>query len=312
MNYSERVDEMQWFHAIDFGDFGSSGRHRKGSPQNASLYGTFEYICAMKLDGATILDLGTVDGIVAFGAKRLGASMVVAADTHDRKTFRLAREILGYSEDDIRYVPGIQIKDLTECFEPKFFDLVVCSGIFYHMLHPMQAFTECRKVLGDGGYLIMETVFDDKRDDAVLVFNGVEHKLNEPYSYFIPTRSALVGMANLAGFQVIATRVLTSPRRITILLKAVDRGQLCASEEVPPFIKQMLKRDTCDNSFRHRDLEKDMRHARQVVGSVLDLPTFRQIEARSETVTFPYHLANDDKGLGSTVWEEVTGNTRIL
>lgn len=312
MDVKDKVAAMQWFHAIDFGDFGSSGRHRKGSPQNASLYGTFEIMSSMKLDGATVLDLGAVDGIVAFGAKRLGASMVVAADTHDRNSFRLAREILGYSEDDIRYIPGIQVKDLTERFEPKSFDLVICAGILYHMLHPMQAFTECRKVLGDDGYLILETVFEDGRDEAILIFNGVEHKLNEPYSYFVPTRSALIGMANLAGFSVIATRVLTSPRRITLLLKAVGRDQICASENVAPFIKQMLKRDTCDDSFRHRDLEKYKRSARQVADTALGLPEFRQIEAHKEVVTFPYHLANDDKALGRTIWEEVTGNTKVL
>lgn len=312
INYKERVRDTKWFHAIDFGDFGSSGRFRKGSPQNSTLYGTFEMLRAMNLDGATILDLGTVDGIVAFGVRSLGARHVVATDTHDRASFRLAREILGYGEEDIHYVPAVQVKDLPERFEPKYFDVIICAGILYHMLHPMQAFSECRKVLGDGGYLIVETPFEDGREEAVLIFNGVEHRLNEPYSYFIPTRSALVGMANLAGLDVIATRVLSSPKRITLLMRASTRDQLCVSESVAPFIKQMLKRDTCDDSFRHVELERVQRPARDVSGAVSGLPAFRVIDPRKEQVDFPFHLACDDKGLGQTMWEEVTGNTKIL
>jgi hypothetical protein len=176
----------------------------------------------------------------------------------------------------------------------------------------MQAFTDCRKVLGDGGYLILETPFEDGRDEAVLIFNGVEHKVNEPYSYFIPTRSALAGMANLAGFRVVATRVLSLPRRITLLLKAVARQDVCADEHVPPFVKQMIKRDTCDDSFRHLELEKTPRASRNVEGNLSKLLPHRVIDPRTEKVEFPYHLINDDKAVGKTMWEQEDGNTKIL
>ena len=312
MDYKNKVASMQWFHAIDFGDFGSSGRFRKGMPQNITLYGAFEMLRAMDLNGASVLDLGTVDGIVAFGAKKLGARQVVATDTHDRESFRLAREILGYTENDISYMPSIQVKDLPISYEPKSFDVIICAGIFYHMLHPMQAFTDSRKVLGDGGYLILETPFEDSREEAVLIFSGVEHKVNEPYSYFIPTKSALTGMANLAGFKLVATRMLSSPKRITLLLKAVSRDELCTDQNVIPFIKQMLKRDTCDNSFRHLELEKIQRTARDVTGIVLGIPEYRVIDPQKEAVDFPHHLADDGMGLGRTMWEEVTGNTKVL
>ena len=176
----------------------------------------------------------------------------------------------------------------------------------------MQAFTDCRKVLGDGGYLIVETAFIDKREEAVLIFNGLEQKYNEPFTYFIPTRSALTGMANLAGFEVVMTRVLSEPKRITILLQAASRDQLCASDNVAQFIKQMLKRDLCDNSFRHVELENLERSARDVCGRIGALPAFREIDPRKEDVSFPFHLRGHDKGFGRTQWEEETGNTKIL
>ena len=237
--------------------------------------------------------------------------LVVAADTHNRESFRLAREILGYTDNDIRYMPSVQVKDLPVAFELKSFDVIICAGVFYHMLHPMQAFTDCRKVLGDAGHLILETPFEDDREEAVLIFNGVEHKVNEPYSYFIPTKSALTGMASLAGFKVVAMRVLSSPKRLTVLLKAVGRDELYADQNVMPFIKQMLKRDTCDDSFRHIDLEKIQRTARDVTANLF-LPEFRVIDPQNWVVDFPYHLSDDGKGLGRTLWEDVTGNTKFL
>ena len=175
----EQISKRQWFHSIDFGDYASVWRFKPGTPQNITLYGTFEYLNFMDLSQANVLDLGTYDGIVAFGSHKLGAKSVTAADTFDHATFREARDLLGY-QNDVRYVPKIQVRDLPERFAPKEFDLIICAGIFYHMLHPMQGFTDCRKVLGDEGILVMETPYDASRDDAVLVFNGVEHVVNEP------------------------------------------------------------------------------------------------------------------------------------
>ena len=306
------VEKQRWFHAIDFGGFSSSGRFRKGHPQNITLYGAFEFLQSMNLSGASVLDVGTVDGLVAFGVARLGAHKIVATDTHDRPTFHLARKTLTLEDHNISYLPRVQVRDLPLKFPEKTFDVIVCAGVFYHMLHPVQAFSDCRKVLKDGGYLILETPFDSETEEAVLRFNGTSHFLNEPNSYFIPTESALCGLAALTGFKVCAVRVLDAPRRITLLLQAVTREELTNSSSVAPFIKQMLKRDLCDDSFRHADIEKNPSQACAVDGRLAELPARRLIKADTEHVTFPYHSRTQTPGLGQTAWEEVSGNTRVL
>lgn len=305
-NPQDAVAALKWFHAIDFGEIASSGRFEAGKPQNTTLYATFEFLQAMELAGARVLDIGTCDGIVAFGAHKLGAKSV-AVDAHDNPAFHLAREILGLTID---YTPNVQIADLLDKFGRGSFDVIVCAGVIYHMLMPMQAFTETRKMLRDGGYLIMETPYDHTEKRAILHFNGIEKIVPEPLTYFVPSRSALVGMANLSGFKLIATRVLTGPRRITLLLKAMGRKELAADAATPPFVVQMLKRDTCDNEFRFRQLEQTPVETAAV--SVHWVPEYREIVAATEAVTFPYHPPIDRPAYGSTRFETAKGNTKVL
>lgn len=307
----EQVAKMRWFHSIDFGGFASSGRFKAGSPQNITLYGVFDYLSSLDLTSASVLDIGTYDGIVAYGAHALGAASVAGVDTARNQGFMLARRLLGL-EDSIEYFPGYQIGALRSLFSDRRFDCIVCAGIFYHMLHPMQAFTELRPLLNENGLLILETPFEGKRDDAVLIFNGVDTVVNEPYTYFVPTRAALKGMAALAGFQVVAERVLKLPNRITLLLRAVSRETLIEDEATPAFVKQMLKRDTCDDAFRFRDLEA-LSAAPASVRFKDDPPApFREIVAATEQVNFPYHPARDVPVAGSTQFETDRGNLLVL
>lgn len=302
-----KIADLKWFHSIDFGGLASSGRFKTGAPQNITLYGVFEYLMALDLTEASVLDIGTYDGIVSFGAHRLGAKESVAVDTFRNPVFEFARDLLGLT-DEVEYQPGHQIGALQALFGDRRFDCIVCAGVIYHMLYPMQAFTELRKLMNEGGVLMMETPFEHNRSDAVLIFNGVDTVVNEPYTYFVPTRSALRGMANLAGFKVIGERVLKAPRRITLILQAVGREVLIGDETTPAMIVQMLKRDTCDDVFRYKMLEAQPA-APAKISFKTSAPAFeREIDANKEAVTFPYHPAVGTPVAGSTRFETERGN----
>tara|TARA_B100000902_G_scaffold28553_1_gene34329 strand:- start:794 stop:1738 length:945 start_codon:yes stop_codon:yes gene_type:complete len=304
------VDAARWFHAIDFGDFASAGRFPDGQPQNITLFGVFDFLKSLDLSEATLLDVGAYDGIVSFGAKKLGAQRVIALDSYDQPTFRLARQILDL-EDEIEYFPNKQIRDIPHEFDSKFFDVIVCAGVIYHMFHPMQALILPRFAIRDGGYLILETPFDHSSEHAHLTFNGVERAVDEPYTYFVPTRNALIGMANLAGFAVEGIRELSGPRRITLLLRAVSRARLLEDKSVADFTKQMLKRDTCDDEFRYRDLEADP-ECLSKVKKVKTLPFEETINPKIYQSDFPLHPVNAEHRLGSTRFETARGNRRKL
>jgi 2-polyprenyl-3-methyl-5-hydroxy-6-metoxy-1,4-benzoquinol methylase len=303
-NYIKEVSSLSWFHSIDFGDYCSVGRFRPGSQQNITLFGAFDFLMNLDLKEKSVLDIGTLDGIIAFGAKKLGSNLIFATDTYEQRTFNLSREILGKDFDDIHYLPKYQIKDLDFNF---CFDVICCCGVIYHMLNPMEAFTKTRKLLKKNGFLILETPFDT-RSDSVLIFNPIEKILNEPYTYFVPTRNVIEGMAMLCSFKVESVRILERPQRITYLLKAVDRDELIQDTQTPDFLIQVLKRDTCDNSFRLNDLNNTV----ETNIKINKIPYERYINCENENVSFPLHPPRDKPHYGSSKFESVDGNTKVL
>lgn len=77
------AEKSKWFHAIDFGDFATSGRFPPGSPQNITLFGAMDLLGSIDLNGCRVLDIGSADGLASFGMKKLGAREVVSIDSFD-------------------------------------------------------------------------------------------------------------------------------------------------------------------------------------------------------------------------------------
>lgn len=308
MSDQERVSKIKWFHAIDFGEYASSGRFPKNHPQNVTLYGAFEFLKSLDLTDADCLDIGAADGIISFGMAGLGAKRVCAVDSFNTEGFVLSREILGL-EEKIEYFPGVQVSALHEHFRPKSFDCIVCAGVIYHMLYPAQAFAEPRKLLKDGGILILETPFIDDEEEPIFMLNS-QAAVNEPRSYFVPTRNALKDLGNMCGFRVLAERVLEGPRRITLLLQAATREELIEDEHTPPFVVQMLKRDLCDDVLRHEELEKLQSVPTSI--KITNVEPARTIIANQEEVDFPYHPDRYATAFGETRFEQADGNTKVL
>lgn len=319
LSFPEQVASKKWFHSIDFGEFASSGRFPEGQPQNITLYGVFEVLNNLCLRNTAILDLGTYDGLIAFGSHKLGASRVYAADSMSRDSFLLARHILEL-DNHIDYYPNVQISDLEKVFnnsEKTYFDLIINAGIFYHMLNPFKAFLETRKLLSEGGLMILETPYCSSRDDAVLVVNSVEKIVNEPYTYFVPTLKALIGMAYLSGFKPISRILLKSPQRVTMLLQASNIEELLEDHRLPPFTRQMLLRGISDRDFQFSDLK-----TRQGVPTrpetLIQVSNFTDkwdivIDSKTYQPEFPFHAATEHPHrLGSTVFETPRGNNLEL
>lgn len=306
----EKIAETSWFHSIDFGDYASSGRFPPGEPQNTTLYGAFEFLQALDLSEADCLDIVAADGIASFGMSALNARRVEAVDSHETAGFLVSRQMLNL-ENKVGYRSGVQVSTLAEHFKPKSFDCILCAGVIYHVLYPAQVFVEPRKLLKDGGYFIVETPFIDGRNDAAFVFNGTDNPpLKEPRSYFVPTRTALTGLARLCGFRVIAERVLSKPRRITLLLKTATRAEIIDDPETSEMVVQMLKRDLSDDVLRYSKLEAmPVRNASIKLRSIA--PS-RMIDPSTEDVTFPYHPPKDRQIAGTTRFERPDGNTAKL
>jgi len=291
--------QQKWFHSIDFGDIASQGRFQPGHPQNITLYGFMDLIQHINLAGASVLDVGAVDGLASFGMKAKGAVRVSATDSVDKTTFRRAREFLNL---DIHYHPRTQLRDFPKIFPKGSFDLILCAGVIYHMLNPVSAFLECRKVIKEEGFLIMETPYFKSEERACIFLNSETEMVNEVYTYSVPTQSAVEGLMRLAGFNVVAVRKLNGPDRITVLGQAKP---LDAISERTPLLKRIHELDTCDFDFRYVDnLPAPATSSLKYSGSCDEL----MIDYRSYVPNFPYHPPLTKKTAGQTIWLSATGN----
>ena len=96
------------------------------------------------LSGLTVLDIGAFDGAISFVCERRGAARVVAQDLQIRSTLRLLHDYLGSSvefhEGSVYQLDPARIGQ---------FDVVIFSGVLYHMRYPLLAIDRMRGVAKD-------------------------------------------------------------------------------------------------------------------------------------------------------------------
>ncbi|MBW2523797.1 MAG: DUF1698 domain-containing protein [Deltaproteobacteria bacterium] len=219
MALKRALSEAQWFHAIDFGEgLVSPGRFEPGRPPNHSLYGVQELLADVRLQGATAVDVGTMDGLTAFMLAKLGAAKVIATDLARRQTFEVGREALGLTID---YRVPLPVLDLEGALADQRVDLIVLAGVLYHVLDPLTVLAACRRCLRVGGYLILESsyLFDDGRPH--LSFNPTDRSrraIERANVFWRPTKAAIEGMLQMVGFQVLSSIAVDG--RIAVLAEA--------------------------------------------------------------------------------------------
>ncbi len=159
----EEVKKYQWVHSIDLGQ-GVITPGMWGMPQ-PSLQ---QAVDSVDFRGKKVLDIGCWDGIYSFMAERRGASEVYATDLilhrcfKEQPTFRLAHETL---ESRVKYFPQMSVYDVEE-LGINDFDVVIFAGVYYHLKEPMRAFTTLRRVMKEGGIMVVEGAVLDQDPPA--------------------------------------------------------------------------------------------------------------------------------------------------
>jgi tRNA (mo5U34)-methyltransferase len=116
-----------------------------------------EAFANLNFAGAKVLDIGCWDGLWSFEAEKRGAREVYATDLLSQRhgtseTLLLAREALG---SRIQYYPSLSAYEI-ESVGVRDFDIVLFSGVYYHLKHPLRALAGIRKVMASGGTLLIE------------------------------------------------------------------------------------------------------------------------------------------------------------
>ena len=219
--HRKQVQESDWYHGINFGDFASKGHL---TPENWSIYGVLSFMEHIDFKGLSVIDVGAMDGLAAFIAEREGATDVIATDLYHRNTFLLAKEILNSNAE---YSPYTSVEHLITKFGRGRFDVVIMAGLLYHVLSPLRTLLIARALLKTGGILLLESVVVN-RDDSVIAWNLSDPVMNEYTTYLVPSPRALLGMMRFALMDPLATASAGSRntqlyKRYSVMARAVSK-----------------------------------------------------------------------------------------
>lgn len=151
------------------------------------------------------LDVGTMEALVPILLARRGAKRIVA---YDRLDFSERIEFLKAKLDvDFEYVTGFPLAQLPARLSqgrpsaaadhaPASFDLVVFSGVIYHMLDPLGGLLGVRRLVRNGGIMIVETAAVVAREDHLYLNSRGRYFWGD--NFWLPSLSCLDYMLRFA------------------------------------------------------------------------------------------------------------------
>lgn len=196
----KRVDEIQWYHEFDFG---GGLKARSLTPDVASHRKVWRFIEgqleAVNFHDKTVLDIGAWDGYWSFLAERKGAKHVLASDDvtqswSDGRGLLLAKELLRSSVSIDQNLSVYQLASLNRKF-----DVVMCLGVYYHLLDPFYAFAQIRHCCHPGTLVVLEGNVGRagmRADEVRYTFGDTR------LSAFVPSAPALENLLSLAYLRV--------------------------------------------------------------------------------------------------------------
>ena len=136
---------------------------------HGSQFTVFDLLKDIDVSGKDCLDIRATDGLVSFGLERLGARTVVATDRVRGRGFSIAHELL---DSKVELLQPVEISTLASAVGDKRFDLIVCAGVIYHMLNPLDAFLTCRALSKPKDLLIIESAMNFSAGLRALILNS--------------------------------------------------------------------------------------------------------------------------------------------
>jgi len=156
-----------------------------------------------RLDGESVLDIGTCNGGVAFELERRGAGRVLAVDIVDPDLygFNATKELLGSNAEFLQ----ASIYELPRLLDGERFDIVLFLGVLYHLRHPLLALDTVRGLSRDSVY-IETAVCDAEQPDianrSVARFYRFDDLSGDGTNWFAPTTACLKEWCGSAGMEV--------------------------------------------------------------------------------------------------------------
>ena len=156
------------------------------------------------LNGQDCLDIGTMEGLLPILMRRRGARSVTAYDRPSALTSRIASVKKRFGAD-FDFVSGFPLAELPAKVDQRTFDVVVMSGVLYHLFSPLAGLAIARGLLRNGGLMIVETGAIIS-DEMVMHWNSASRFKGE--AYFYPSVACLDYFARFLRMEVIDSTFL--------------------------------------------------------------------------------------------------------
>ncbi len=158
------------------------------------------------MTGKTFLDVGCWEGVNCAEAMRRGAAQAVGVDlcTSDELARNVEKFGFEFLQLDVLSEKWLELDD---------FDIVLCSGVLYHVENVISLLFRLRRVTRE--LLVLETATREIADESqpVLVFRPLDERGN-PSNWWVPNEAGLSAMLTACGF----------PRQETAWRRARPKG----------------------------------------------------------------------------------------
>lgn len=200
------LDHPFWYHRIDLGD----GFY---TPGYVDAHKFDELQLPVDLDGKSVLDIGSYNGLFAFEAERRGADHVLATDLwdvdprewapeqgHRHTGFELVRE---YLDSDVE-AQSIDLLDVSPETLGDTFDVVLCPGVIYRLKHLTVGIENLVSVADE---LVVVTSMYPRAEFGVpgMEFYESGERMNDPSVWWMPNEDCLEGLFRTAGCDHVET-----------------------------------------------------------------------------------------------------------
>lgn len=218
LELTHRLGQYTWFHVIRLND-------RIETPGVAvhvpSQQKTLRALAKVDFTGKRVLDVGCRDGLFSFEAERRGAAEVIGFDND--LSLGAVELLIPYLGSKVR-MEQMNLLDLKpETFGS--FDVVIFSGVLYHLRYPFWSLKLLRNVMVEGAMLVLETALfvDSNRFPLLYCPTGSEAVYGESSPTLFNLKGLMETLWNL-GFEVVDHELQVGERGDPLLEKIlVDR-----------------------------------------------------------------------------------------
>jgi SAM-dependent methyltransferase len=195
----DEILKLKYVHSVEL----KPGVFTRENDLHPNVRLTKQLLQPIEFQSLACLDIGTRDGGIAFLMEKRGANPVFATDIQVRKQFSLLHQ---YLKSNIQYITDCKLywtEDQLSKLQPNKFDIIVLSGVLYHIYDVLGTLAQMRNLLKSGGLLIVESACIESTESSLNYnYNGTFY--NEPYTYWLPTTACLRQLLTLCSFEPLA------------------------------------------------------------------------------------------------------------